>query len=184
MKWKSWVQQETGIVKGFEEISSKIENWVQKRLKVTELCQRETLSLLENLSSNVGNLPMINSVPCSSAERETPYLNQICDNATEIDVTSNVIGIHGSNNKVSQLYCKRSIYHLLESINDSINSDFILLIYTIVTSVPATTTNTIFITIHYGQNDRPELKPKKLSIHWRNMITPQQDCCGGSLSSF
>ena len=40
----------------FEEISSKVENKVSKRLRDTEHCQREILKLIENLSAKVDNL--------------------------------------------------------------------------------------------------------------------------------
>ena len=40
----------------FEEITSKVENKVSKRLRDTEHCQRERLKLNENLSAKVYNL--------------------------------------------------------------------------------------------------------------------------------
>ena len=42
--------------KDFEDISNKIENKISKRLRDTELNQREILKLIENLSSKVVNL--------------------------------------------------------------------------------------------------------------------------------
>ena len=45
----------------FEDISNKIENRISKRLKDTELNQREILKLIENLSSKVDNLSSVNS---------------------------------------------------------------------------------------------------------------------------
>ena len=45
----------------FEDISSKIENKISKRLKDTELNQREILKLIESLSSKVDNLSSASS---------------------------------------------------------------------------------------------------------------------------
>ena len=45
----------------FEDISNKIENKISKRLRDTELNQREILKLIENLSSKVDNLSSVNS---------------------------------------------------------------------------------------------------------------------------
>ena len=45
----------------FEDISSKVENKVSKRLRDTEHCQREILKLIENLSAKVDSLS--NSTP-------------------------------------------------------------------------------------------------------------------------
>ena len=45
----------------FEDISNKIENRISKRLKDTELNQREILKLIENLSSKVDSLSSVNS---------------------------------------------------------------------------------------------------------------------------
>ena len=45
----------------FEDISNKIENKISKRLKDTELNQREILKLIENLSSKVDNLSSTSS---------------------------------------------------------------------------------------------------------------------------
>ena len=40
----------------FEDVSSKVENKVSKRLRDTEHCQREILKLIENLSAKVDSL--------------------------------------------------------------------------------------------------------------------------------
>ena len=45
----------------FEDISNKIENKISKRLRDTELNQREILKLIESLSSKVDNLSTVNS---------------------------------------------------------------------------------------------------------------------------
>ena len=45
----------------FEDISNKIENKISKRLRDTELNQREILKLIESLSSKVDNLSSVNS---------------------------------------------------------------------------------------------------------------------------
>ena len=47
--------------KDFEDISNKIENKISKRLRDTELNQREILKLIESLSSKVDNLSSVNS---------------------------------------------------------------------------------------------------------------------------
>ena len=44
----------------FEDISSKVENRLSKRLRDTEVNQREILKLIENLSSKVDNLTSVN----------------------------------------------------------------------------------------------------------------------------
>ena len=44
----------------FEDISSKVENRFSKRLRDTEVNQREILKLIENLSSKVDNLANVN----------------------------------------------------------------------------------------------------------------------------
>ena len=46
--------------RGFEDISSKVENRLSKRLRDTEVNQREILKLIENLSSKVDNLTNVN----------------------------------------------------------------------------------------------------------------------------
>ena len=57
----------------FEEITSKVENKMSKRLKETEHCQREIPKLIENLSAKVDNLTNSSSVDpgCSSSRTET-----------------------------------------------------------------------------------------------------------------
>ena len=45
----------------FEDISNKIENKISKRLRDTELNQREILKLIESLSSKVDNLSNVSS---------------------------------------------------------------------------------------------------------------------------
>ena len=53
----------------FEDISSKIENRLSKRLRDTEFGQREILRLIENLTSKVDILSNSASEQCSSALR-------------------------------------------------------------------------------------------------------------------
>ena len=53
----------------FEDISSKIEKRLSKRLRDTEFGQREILKLIENLTSKVDNLSNTASKQCSSALR-------------------------------------------------------------------------------------------------------------------
>ena len=53
----------------FEDISSKVENRLSKRLRDTEFGQREILKLIENLTSKVDSLSNPASEQCSSALR-------------------------------------------------------------------------------------------------------------------
>ena len=57
----------------FEEITSKVENKMSRRLRDTEHCQREILKLIENLSAKVGNFTNSSSLDpgCSSSRPET-----------------------------------------------------------------------------------------------------------------
>ena len=59
----SFINDENTVLseRDFEDISNKIENRISKRLKDTELNQREILKLIENLSSKVDNLSSVNS---------------------------------------------------------------------------------------------------------------------------
>ena len=73
----------------FEDISNKIENKSSKRLRDTELNQREILRLIESLSSKVDNLSSVNS--------EQGYLTTRTENSgnpteelEEVDLTRNV----------------------------------------------------------------------------------------------
>ena len=62
----------------FEDISNKIENKISKRLRDTELNQREILKLIENLSSKVDNL--------SSTSSERGCLtNRVANNGNSAD---------------------------------------------------------------------------------------------------
>ena len=60
------------VKKDYGEISINVEIILSKRLKDTEMGQREILSLIENISSEVENLSKSDSERCSSAEKETP----------------------------------------------------------------------------------------------------------------
>ena len=57
----------------FEEITSKVENKMSKRLRETEHCQKEILKLIENVSAEVDNLTNSSSLDpgCSSSGTET-----------------------------------------------------------------------------------------------------------------
>ena len=68
----------------FEDISNKIENKISKRLKDTELNQREILKLIENLSSKVDNLSSTSSERGCSTNRVTNNGNS-ADEVEEID---------------------------------------------------------------------------------------------------
>ena len=62
----------------FEDISSKVENRLSKRLRDTEVNQREILKLIENLSSKVDNLTSVNleqnfSTPRTEIEGNPTY---------------------------------------------------------------------------------------------------------------
>ena len=73
----------------FKDISNKIENKISKRLRDTELNQREKLRLIESLSSKVDNLSSVNS--------EQGYLTTRTENngnpteeLEEVDLTRNI----------------------------------------------------------------------------------------------
>ena len=59
----SSTNDENALLSGrnFEDISNKIENKISKRLRDTELNQREILKLIESLSSKVDNLSNVSS---------------------------------------------------------------------------------------------------------------------------
>ena len=68
----------------FEDISNKIKNKISKRLKDTELNQREILKLIENLSSKVDNLSSTSSERSCVNNRATNNGNS-ADEVEEID---------------------------------------------------------------------------------------------------
>ena len=79
----------------FEDISSKVENRLSKRLRDTEFGQREILRLIENLTSKVDILSNPASEQCSSALRyeldTDPVNNSGNDNANRnVGSNSNV----------------------------------------------------------------------------------------------
>ena len=81
----------------FEDISNKIENRISKRLKDTELNQREILKLIENLSSKVDSLSSVNSEQGYSTTR-----TENSDNPTvELEETS-LSRNEGSNKVITQ----------------------------------------------------------------------------------
>ena len=93
----------------FEEISSKVENRISKRLRDTEHCQREReiLKLIENMSAKVDNLTNSSSLEsgCSSSTTEThenlrdvltPEYIDICEPR---NVSSNTWGLSNVRNQ-------------------------------------------------------------------------------------
>ena len=72
----------------FEDISNKIENRISKRLSVTEFGQRETLRLIENLSSKVDNLSNASSEQSCSKIRPEPNI-VVTEEIEETDLTRN-----------------------------------------------------------------------------------------------
>ena len=77
----------------FENISSKIENRLSKRLRDTEFGQREILRLIETLTSKVDNLSNSASEQCSSAlrfELETDPMDNLGNENTTRNVSSNI----------------------------------------------------------------------------------------------
>ena len=80
----------------FEDISSKVENRLLKRLRDTEFGQREILRLIENLTSKVDSLSNPASEQCSSALRYELDTDPV-DNSGNDNANRNV----GSNSNVS-----------------------------------------------------------------------------------
>ena len=77
----------------FENISNKIENKISKRLRDTELNQREILKLIESLSSKVDNLSNVSSERGCLTDRVENGGNS-ADELEEVDLTRG-----GSSNK-------------------------------------------------------------------------------------
>ena len=76
----------------FEDISSKVENRLSKRLRDTEFGLREILRLIENLTSKVDSLSNPASEQCSSAlrdELDTDPVNISGNNNIDRNVSSN-----------------------------------------------------------------------------------------------
>ena len=73
----------------FEDISSKVENRLSKRLRDTEVNQREILKLIENLSSKVDNLTNVNPGQNFST-LETEIGKNPNDELEEVEPTSSV----------------------------------------------------------------------------------------------
>ena len=82
----------------FEDISNKIENKISKRLRDTELNQREILKLIENLSSKVDNLSSVNSEQGYLTTR-TENSGNPTDELEEVNLSRN----ESSNNSGCQL---------------------------------------------------------------------------------
>ena len=78
----------------FEDISNKIENKISKRLRDTELNQREILKLIESLSSKVDNLSSVNS--------EQGYLTTRTENSG--NPTEELEEVSSSRNESSNTY--------------------------------------------------------------------------------
>ena len=73
----------------FEDISSKVENRLSKRLRDTDVNQREILKLIENLSSKVDNLTNSNSGQNFST-LETEFGENPNDELEEVERARNV----------------------------------------------------------------------------------------------
>ena len=71
--------------KDFEDISNKIENKISKRLRDTELNQREILKLIESLSSKVDNVSNVSSERGCLTDRVENSGNSV-DELEEVDL--------------------------------------------------------------------------------------------------
>ena len=96
----------------FEDISNKIENRISKRLKDTELNQREILKLIENLSSKVDSLSSVNSEQGYSTTRTENSGNP----TVELEETS--LSRNESSNRVQVLkaFLKKSVPGTLQKL--------------------------------------------------------------------
>ena len=78
----------------FEDITSKVENKMPKRLRDTEFCQREILKLIENLTAKVDNLanssPPDTGCPNSSTEIRENLLDVLTSEYTDLPEHRNV----------------------------------------------------------------------------------------------
>ena len=84
----------------FEDISNKIENKISKRLRDTELNQREILKLIESLSSKVDNLSSVNS--------EQGYLTTRTENSG--NPTEELEEVSSSRNESSNKYQAQNLF--------------------------------------------------------------------------
>ena len=81
--------------KDFDDITNRIENKFSKRLKDTELGQREILKLIEKLSSKVDSVGSSSSESCSSNRsinsredppmRNTPEIESVQEEITQVN---------------------------------------------------------------------------------------------------
>ena len=87
----------------FEDISNKIENKISKRLRDTELNQREILKLIESLSSKVDNLSSVNS--------EQGYLTTRTENSGNPTEELEEVGLsrNESSNSLVTLYSAQEV---------------------------------------------------------------------------
>ena len=87
----------------FEDISNKIENKTSKRLRDTELNQREILKLIESLSSKVDNLSSVNS--------EQGYLTTRTENSGNPTEELEEVGLsrNESSNTMKPSFCNNSL---------------------------------------------------------------------------
>ena len=95
----------------FEDISNKIENKISKRLRDTELNQREILKLIESLSSKVDNLSSVNS--------EQGYLTTRTENSGNPTEELEEVGLsrnESSNNICEQVFQNRSSLYKCHSV--------------------------------------------------------------------
>ena len=86
----------------FEDISNKIENKISKRLRDTELNQREILKLIESLSSKVDNLSSVNS--------EQGYLTTRTENSG--NPTEELEEVSSSRNESSNMKKQNAYYSM------------------------------------------------------------------------
>ena len=94
----------------FEDISNKIENKISKRLRDTELNQREILKLIESLSSKVDNLSNVSS--------ERGCLTDIVNSGNPTDEVEEVdFGRSECSN--TQHYSEKPLVLLIEKKNES-----------------------------------------------------------------
>ena len=101
----------------FEDISNKIENKISKRLRDTELNQREILKLIESLSSKVDNLSSVNS--------EQGYLTTRTENSG--NPTEELEEVSSSRNESSnnpQLYCKWRLFSVFSPTTKTFENNF------------------------------------------------------------
>ena len=93
----------------FEDISNKFENKISKRLRDTELNQREILKLIESLSSKVDNLSNVSSERGCLTDRVLNSGNCV-DEVEEVD-----LGRSESSNTLKLVQTKCWVFHTSSS---------------------------------------------------------------------